>query len=527
MESTDQNLLKVLKAAVYDVNLKELGELSAATRISELGLDSVAMMEVIGVLEENLSIRIPDEGIASLSNVGDLLALIRKRLPAEIPAPQGFAKIQRTPASASSSEKEPECLNIAAFPEVRTLDGRLDEIEKIGLRNPYFHVHEGTARNRSIIDGIEMLNFSSYNYLGFSGHPEVIAAAKEAIDRYGTSVSASRLVSGERQIHQDLEQGIASHIGVEDAIVFVSGHATNVTTIGHLFGKDDLILHDSLCHDSILQGIYLSGAKRIPFQHADTDELEQLLSQVRKDYRRALICSEGLFSMDGDICDLPRLIELKKRFQCNLIIDEAHSIGVLGPSGRGIAHHFPGIDPNDVDLWMGTLSKSLASCGGYIAGGKSIVRYLKFTAPGFLYSVGISPPNAAAAFKSLQLMQRHPEIVEQLRQRSKLFLDLARASGINTGFSAGAAVIPAIIGNSIQSMRLSQALAARKINVQPIVHPAVEENAARLRFFISATHSEEEIRHSVQVLSEELGKLGTLPYFPLIEKLGSKKLTRK
>jgi 7-keto-8-aminopelargonate synthetase-like enzyme len=300
---------------------------------------------------------------------------------------------------------------------------------------------------------------------------------------------------------------LAEHIGVEDAVAFVSGHATNVTTIGHLFDKDDLILHDSLCHDSILQGIYLSGAKRRPFQHADMSELEQILSQARNQYRRVLICSEGLFSMDGDICELPRLIELKKRFKCNLIIDEAHSIGVLGPSGRGISHHFPGIDPKDVDLWMGTLSKSFASCGGYIAGGKPIVQYLKFTAPGFLYSVGMAPPNAAAAFKSLQLMRQHPEVVEQLRQRSKLFLELARSCGINTGFSAGAAVIPAIIGNSNDSMRLSQALATRKINVQPIVHPAVEENAARLRFFISATHSEEEIRYAVQALSEELIKL--------------------
>jgi 8-amino-7-oxononanoate synthase len=153
---------------------------------------------------------------------------------------------------------------------------------------------------------------------------------------------------------------------------------------------------------------------------------------------------------------------------------------------------------------MGTLSKSFASCGGYIAGNTSLVHYLKYTAPGFLYSVGMSPPNAAAALKSLELMQRHPEIVEQLRQRSRLFLELARSGGINTGLSVGAAVIPAIIGNSIQCMQLSHALAARRINVQPIVHPAVDENAARLRFFISATHTEEEIRHAVNVLAEEL-----------------------
>ena len=507
MHPTDQNLISVLKAAVYDVNLKELGDIRASTRISELGLDSVALMEMIGVLEENLSIRIEDREVSELRTVGDLLKLLRARLPDGLPVRDEPSERQSSTALEGIIPKNPEYWDVAAFPEVTNLEQRLEELEQLGLRNPYFQVHEGTARNTSVIDGVEMINFSSYNYLGFSGHPEVVAAAKEAIDRYGTSVSASRLVSGERPIHRALETGIARHIGVEDAVVFVSGHATNVTTIGHLFDKNDLILHDSLCHDSILQGIYLSGAKRKSYSHGNVSELEQTLAQLRSQYRRVLICSEGLFSMDGDICDLPRLIELKKRFQCNLIIDEAHSMGVLGPSGRGIAHHFPGIDPKDVDLWMGTLSKSLASCGGYIAGGQSLVHYLKFTAPGFLYSVGMSPPNAAAALKSLELMQRYPEIVEQLRARSKLFLAAARSAGINTGFSVGFAVIPAIVGNSIECMRLSQALASRRINVQPIVHPAVDEDAARLRFFISATHSEEEIRLAVKVLSEELQKL--------------------
>jgi 8-amino-7-oxononanoate synthase len=504
MRNTDQELIGILKAAVYDISLKELENISAETKLSELGLDSVAIMEMIGILEENLSIRIKDEDVTTLNSIGDLLNLIRNLLPEGIPVPSETQTPKQEPTEVNANPKTPDCWNISDFPEVKQLEQRLIEIEKAGLKNPYFHVHDGTARNRSIIGGIEMLNFSSYNYLGFSGHPEVLAAAKDAIDRYGTSVSASRLVSGERPVHRDLERGIAAHIGVEAAVVFVSGHATNVTTIGHLFDKNDLILHDSLCHDSILQGIYLSGAKRISFAHANLQDLEQTLTQVRDQYRRVLICTEGLFSMDGDICDLPGLIRLKKRFQCNLIVDEAHSIGVLGPSGRGIGHHFPGIDPADVDLWMGTLSKSFASCGGYIAGSSPLVHYLKYTAPGFLYSVGMSPPNAAAALKSLELMQQHPEIVEQLRQRSKLFLELARSKGIDTGFSAGAAVIPAIVGNSIQCMQLSHALAARHINVQPIIHPAVEENAARLRFFISAAHTEEEIRQAVTVLAEEL-----------------------
>lgn len=507
MNTYDPDILNTFRAAVHDVTLKESGNIHEGTKISELGLDSAALMELIGILEETLSIRIKNEETAILNSVGDLLKLVCTRMPHQ----KSGAPMQiRRPGNNSNKwnrvSGNGSCWDIAQFPEVKRLGQRLYEFDRLGIRNPYFEVHDSIARNRTIIGGVEMLNFSSYNYLGFSGHPEVMIAAKEAIDRYGTSVSASRLVSGERPIHRRLEKALAEHIGVEDAVVFISGHATNVTTIGHLFDRNDLILHDSLSHDSVIQGIYLSGAKRKSFPHGDMDYLEKMLEQIRGRYRRVLICSEGLFSMDGDICDLPRLIEIKKRFRCNLIIDEAHSIGVLGPAGRGVSHHFPGIDQTDVDLWMGTLSKSLASCGGYIAGSKSLVRYLKFTAPGFLFSVGMSPPIAAAALKSLELMHQYPELVETLRRRSKLFLDQARANGINTGNSVGVAVIPAIIGDSMTCIRASQALAAKRINVQPIIYPAVEENAARLRFFISATHSEEEILFGVNALAEELNK---------------------
>lgn len=396
---------------------------------------------------------------------------------------------------------------VGSFPEVEALEQRLQMAELIGLKNPYFPVHAGTARNRSVVEGQEMINYSSYNYLGFSGHPEVVEAAQKAIRDYGTSVSASRIASGERPIHRQLERGIADHVGVEDSIVLVSGHATNVTTIGTLFNNQDIILHDALIHDSILGGIKLSGAVRRPFAHQDYDALERTLSQVRGNFRRALIASEGIFSMDGDICDLPRLIELKKKYKCMLLIDEAHSIGVLGPDGNGIAHHFEGVDPNDVDIWMGTLSKSFASCGGYIAGREKLVRYLKYSAGGFVYSAGITPPNAAAAMKALEIMKRDPSVVARLRANSKLFLDLAKKRGIDTGLAVGAAVVPAIVGNSMDALKLSAALAKRKINVQPIVYPAVEDDAARLRFFISSTHTEEEIEHTIEVLGQEMDRI--------------------
>jgi len=396
---------------------------------------------------------------------------------------------------------------VAAFPELGVLGQRFAMAEKIGVRNPYFRVHDGTARDTSVVEGVSMVNFSSYNYLGFSGHPEVVAAAQASIEAFGTSVSASRVASGERPLHQELEKGLAQHVGVEDAIVMVSGHATNVTTVGHVMGREDLVLHDSLIHDSILQGIYLSGATRRPFPHNDFDAAEKTLAQVRKNFRRVLLVAEGIYSMDGDTTDLPRLIELKRRYKTLLMIDEAHSIGVLGPAGRGIAHHYENVDPNDVDIWMGTLSKSFASCGGYIAGSKELIQYLKYTAPGFVYSAGLPPPNAAAALKSLELMNRHPEVVEQLRARSRFFVRLLRERGIDTGDAIGAAVVPAIIGNSVHALRLSEALGGRRINVQPIVYPAVEENASRLRFFISATHTEAQLRQTADAIVEELTRI--------------------
>ncbi|MEX2188957.1 MAG: aminotransferase class I/II-fold pyridoxal phosphate-dependent enzyme [Pirellulales bacterium] len=321
----------------------------------------------------------------------------------------------------------------------------------------------------------------------------------------GTSVSASRLVSGEKTLHRELERAIASFVGAQDSIVFVGGHSTNESTIGHLFGPGDLILHDALAHNSILQGAMLSGARRRSFPHNDYRALDELLAELRRQYRRVLVAIEGVYSMDGDYPDLPKFIEVKKRHKAMLLVDEAHSMGVMGPHGRGIGEFYE-VDSADVDLWMGTLSKATGSCGGYIAGCRELVEYLKYTAPGFVYSVGLSPPLAAAALASLRLIEEEPDRVARLMERSKEFLALAKELGLNTGMSHNTPVIPVITGNSLVALQLSQALRDRGINVQPIMYPAVEEKAARLRFFITALHTTEQIRKSVHAVSEELVK---------------------
>jgi len=376
----------------------------------------------------------------------------------------------------------------------------------MGMANPYFNLHEGITADTSVIAGREMLNFSSYNYLGMSGDPAVSQAVKDAVDRYGTSVSASRVASGEKPLHRELEGAIARFLGTEDAIVMVGGHATNVGVIGHLFGPGDLILHDSLAHDSIMGGARLSGARRRPFPHSDPGALDALLKQVRRDFKKVLIAVEGTYSMDGDIPPLDELVRIKKKHRAMMLVDEAHSFGVVGATGRGVGEHF-GVDRRDVELWMGTLSKTLASCGGYIAGSRATVEYLKYTTPAFVYSVGISPPNAASALAALRQLEARPETVATLQQRARFFLDLCRRRGIDTGMSEGTAVIPCIVGNSWDCLQLAQALGARGINVQPILYPAVEEQLARLRFFMTARHTEAQLTHTADVLAEELLKL--------------------
>lgn len=368
------------------------------------------------------------------------------------------------------------------------------------VESPFFRLHEGAAGATTIIGGREYLNFASYNYLGLSTDPVVIASAKDALDRYGTSSSASRMVAGERPVHRELERALAQVYGTDDCVAFVSGHATNVTVIGALFGHGDLVIHDSLAHNSIVQGAQLSGARRLSFAHNDWRDLDTILSRTRHEFRNVLVVIEGLYSMDGDSPALEHFVELRTRHGVFLMVDEAHSFGVLGGRGKGIAEHC-GVIADDVDLWMGTMSKSLAGCGGFVAGCQPLIDMLRHLAPGFLYSVGMSPVLAAASLAALNRMLEAPERVQTLRARGQQFLHEARAAGFDTGLSEGHAIVPIITGSSLKAAQWANALFDAGINVQPIFYPAVEERAARLRFFICSTHEPSQISRSVATLA--------------------------
>jgi len=386
------------------------------------------------------------------------------------------------------------------YQEIRTIEqgGKF-----LGIESPFFKTHERVAGATAHIEGQEYINFASYNYLDLCGHPSVNAAAQAAIERYGTSASASRMVSGERAIQQTLEKALADLYDVDDCVAFVSGHATNVTSIGYLFGARDLILHDALIHNSVVQGALLSGAHRMSFPHNDWQALANLLEQHRQDFERVLIVVEGVYSMDGDYPDLPQFIALKRQYKAFLMVDEAHSLGVMGATGKGVREHF-GLAGRDVDIWMGTLSKTLAGCGGYIAGETALVHHLRVSAPGFLYSVGMSPVLAAASYAALQVMLDEPYRVRQLQANGEQFLSLCQQRGVDTAYSKGFAVVPAILGGSVRAGRAANALFAQGVNVQPIFPPAVEEGAARLRFFISSAHNEAQLTYTADALAHVL-----------------------
>jgi 8-amino-7-oxononanoate synthase len=480
----------------------EPAKVHADTPLLDLGIDSLAATRLVVALEARLGRRVEVGELWSQPSVG---ALARHLAALQTADPPGGGPT--TPAFRVRPPAEPDRVtDFALWPEYRALRARLDQLEGQGIESPFFQVHEGVTGSHAMIGGRRVLNFANYNYLGLSGDPHVTHAAQDAVARWGSSVSASRVVSGERPIHAALEGEIAGFLGVDDAIVFIGGHPANVSTISHLFATDDVILCDALMHNSAVQGAEFSGARRLTFPHNDWRTLDTMLQRVRGRHRRALIVLEGVYSADGDVPDLRRFIEVKERHGALLMVDEAHSLGVLGATGRGIAEH-AGVDPTAVDIWMGTLSKSLASCGGYIAGASALVEYLKYTAPGFLYSVGIPPSNAAAALAALRKLIAEPERVAALRQRAAHFLRRCREAGLDTGASTGTPVIPVIVGDSLRAAKLSAMLLSAGVNVQPMVAPAVPNDRARLRFFVASTHTEAEIDSTVRLVVDAMRAL--------------------
>ena len=374
----------------------------------------------------------------------------------------------------------------------------------LGGRRLYFSPAEGTGGRQIHVNGRALLNFSSYNYLDLSGDPRVNEAAIRAIHDCGTSVSASRMVGGDRPIHKTLESELADFFGREHAASFVGGYVTNVSLLGFLLEPSDLILCDSDIHNSIQTGAQLSGATTRAFAHGDCDALEALLDETKEGYRQRLIVTEGLFSMGGDIPDLPRIVELANRCGAHIMVDEAHSVGTLGSTGRGIAEHY-GIPSDAVDLWMGTLSKSFSSCGGFVTGKFELMEHIRTLCPGSMFSVGMSPANTAAALESIRILRAEPWRVTQLQQRSDFFLHACQQRSLDTGACQGhSPIIPVMVGDASRAVAATQRLFDEGVYVFPLAFPAVGKMDARLRFFINCMHSEQELERTADLVAEAL-----------------------
>jgi 8-amino-7-oxononanoate synthase len=347
--------------------------------------------------------------------------------------------------------------------------------------------------------GRGFVSFANYDYVGLANDLRIKRAACDAIMETGIGAGASRLVGGERAIHGALERDLAAFLGVEDTIALVSGYLTNVSLVGHLLTKNDLILVDELSHNSIMVGADISRAKIMRFAHNDLDHLASILKKHRAEVNRVLIIVEGLYSMDGDLANLPGLLEIRDRYGAWLLVDEAHSLGVLGSRGRGLAEHF-GIDPKRIDMIVGTMSKTLGACGGFVAGGKSMIDWLRFTLPAFVFSVGIPPALAAAIREAIAILKSEPWRVARLRQKSQLFLNEAKTRGVNVGPAIGAGVISILYSSQRECMLASSRLLASGYYAPPILQLAVPKGKPRIRFFISALHMDSQIHGAIETL---------------------------
>lgn len=410
---------------------------------------------------------------------------------------------RRAPAEPPAREYPRAPLHFGDLIAYKRIRSQAVVARQMGLENPFMLTHEQIAHDHTVIGGRSYLNFSTYDYLGLNGHERLTAAVTQAAQRYGTTAGASRLVAGQRTIHTELEQALAEHYGLPACLCLVSGHATNVTVISTLFDKHDLIVYDKLAHNSIYLGAHYSGARTMAYAHNDLQSLLTILQEHRSQYAKCLIVTEGVFSMDGDIAPLPHLIDLKKQFNAFLMIDEAHALGVIGPRGGG-SLEYGQVEPGDVDIVMGTLSKTLCGCGGYIAGCPELIDILRYTAPAFVFSVGLSPVLAAASLAALQLLHEEPWRVERLHENSALALECAQQLDLKIGSAQGTAILPVIIGSSIRTTYLVNLLFEDGILALPIIYPAVEEEKARIRLFLSASHDAAQIRHALGRISHFL-----------------------
>jgi 8-amino-7-oxononanoate synthase len=380
-----------------------------------------------------------------------------------------------------------------------------NELKASGLY-PYFRSIEENHDTEVVIGGKRLLMFGSNSYMGLTNHPKVLEAAKAALTKYGSSCSGSRFLNGTSKLHIELEEKLASHLGKEAALTFTTGFQTNLGTVASITGRNGVLILDELDHASIIEGSRLSFSKVLKFAHNDMADLERRLNSIPQDTIKMIVV-DGIFSMEGDICNLPEITRLAKKYHATVMVDDAHSFGVLGKLGRGTADHFGLSD--DVDLIMSTFSKSLASVGGFIASNKDIVDYLKHHARSIIFSASMPPSAAAAAMAALEIIQSEPERLEKLWENTAYITKAVKDLGFDMGHSESP-IIPIYIRDNTLTFKFTQLLYEEGIFVNPVVSPAVSSDSSLVRMSIMATHTKEQLDFAIDKLEKVAIKLHVL-----------------
>ena len=396
--------------------------------------------------------------------------------------------------------------NDAVMRRIKAITDRISGLKEHDL---YFYnqpIEEVLDDAKVRVNGRVMGMYASYGYLGLLGHPRINEAAKKAVDKFGTGTHGVRMLAGTLTIHDELEETIANFKHAEAAVTFSSGYATNLTVVSTLMGRGDYVFSDKLNHASIVDGCLMSGAEFRRFRHNDMTHLEGLLSNAPADVAK-LVIADSVFSMDGDIIDLPKMLELCRKYNAWLMIDEAHSVGVLGKTGRGIEEHFGLGDV--IDIKMGTLSKTIPSVGGYVAAKKDIITYLRHASRAYIFSAALPPAQAAAANEAFKVILDEPWRIERLDQNTKQFIGGLKSMGFDTMLTE-TAIVPVLCGDDDTAFAMTREAQHHDVFVLPVVSPAVPEGLARLRATVTAAHDPSEIERAMDVIGEAGKKLGII-----------------
>lgn len=381
----------------------------------------------------------------------------------------------------------------------------VDSVKEQGLY-PYFHSLTSGQDTEVIMSGIKTVMIGSNNYLGLTNHPEVIKAGVDALNKYGSGCSGSRFLNGTLDLHLEFEEKLAKFLNKEAVLTFSTGFQTNLGILSAISDRHDVIVGDRENHASIVDGCRLSFAKLIKYKHNDMEELEEILENIPKD-KGILIVTDGVFSMSGDIANLPQIVKLAKKYGARIMVDDAHALGVIGKHGRGTAEYF-GLE-DEIDIYMGTFSKSLASLGGYCAASKKVIDYIKHKSRPFIFSASITPASVACAIKALEILEREPERMTNLRNVSNYMRKLLKGYGVKI-IEAETPIIPILTYNDDNTFMACKLLLERGVYVNPVISPAVDEGFQMLRTSYTATHTNEQIEYAAIKIKEVLELLGVL-----------------